>query len=259
MIHVVVCSNSDSTQKELLSSLLEMEQKLKITLDIVSVHGGNELCQILLRQQAHLANPDFYKAGSGQKIYNRIEYTRIDLLFLDIELPDINGIVVADFIRKRLEIADMQIVFMADREDYAMQLFAYQPLDFKIKPIKTSQMEEIMKNYTKYVFAKRIRFIYKKEKYFKQVPYGDIMYFISDSRKIRIVCQDYEDTFYGKLCDIRESLPSEFLQIHKSYIINCRYVKTFHCHSVILENNQTLSISKPYRETIRNMVKEIKK
>lgn len=255
MIHIIICSGSENTQKQLLSSFMALEQDLRISLSIRSMYSGRKLCQSLMRQQIqrgvlNLGQPSNVSNGYGQEFNKQSELDRVDLLFLDIELPDTNGIAVADFIRNSLELMTLPIVFMADCENFAMKLFAFQPLDFRIKPITLQVLEEIMINYLKSSVAKQVSFMYKKEKCYNQIPYCDVIFFNSDSRKIRVVCQGYEDTFYGKLSDFKDNLPSEFVQIHKSYIINLRFVKSYKNRTVTLTNGIVLSITRPYHELV---------
>lgn len=67
----------------------------------------------------------------GREYRERFEKgNRVDLLFLDIELVQNNGIAVGNFIRNELEDMQTRIVYISSKESYAMQLFKVQPLDF---------------------------------------------------------------------------------------------------------------------------------
>ena len=54
------------------------------------------------------------------------------LLFLDIELAEVNGIKVGNFIREKLKNNRMQIVFISAKRDYAMKLFEFRPMNFLV-------------------------------------------------------------------------------------------------------------------------------
>ena len=67
----------------------------------------------------------------GREYRERFEKgIELDLLFLDIELVQNNGIAVGNFIRNELEDMQTHIVYISSKESYAMQLFKVQPLDF---------------------------------------------------------------------------------------------------------------------------------
>ena len=82
---------------------------------------------------------------SGESIENDLKKgIELDLLFLDIELVQNNGIAVGNFIRNELEDMQTHIVYISSKESYAMQLFKVQPLDFLIKPVPVEQIKEIV-------------------------------------------------------------------------------------------------------------------
>lgn len=82
---------------------------------------------------------------SGESIQNDLKKgIELDLLFLDIELVQENGIAVGKFIRSEMENMQTHIVYISSKESYAMQLFKVQPLDFLIKPISAEQIKEVL-------------------------------------------------------------------------------------------------------------------
>ncbi len=68
----------------------------------------------------------------------------LDILFLDIELFQKNGIEVGAFIRDDMGDMDTHIVYISAKEGYVMQLFQAQPLDFLVKPISEVRLKEVM-------------------------------------------------------------------------------------------------------------------
>lgn len=62
-----------------------------------------------------------------------------DLIILDIELTEINGIAIGKYLREELNNQTTQIVYISSLRDYAMDLFAVRPLHFLIKPLKKDE------------------------------------------------------------------------------------------------------------------------
>ena len=77
---------------------------------------------------------------------------------------------------------------------------------------------------------------------------------MSMDKKIIIVKKDGKEEFYGKLKNIAETLPADFLMIHQSYIINHAYVSEYSYEMVKMANGENLNISKPYRKATRSKV-----
>ena len=197
---------------------------------------------------------------SGEGILNDLRNgTQLDLIFLDIELVRKNGILVGKYIRNEMEDMQTHIVYISSKQNYAMQLFKVQPLDFLIKPISDEQLKEALVRSMKQKQSLKICFEYQKGSSIFRIPTKDIAYFMSMDKKIRIVTKDGEEEFYGKLKNILEELPADFMMIHQSYIINQFYVSEYFYDSVKMSDGTVLSISKPYRKAIRSKVKQYRR
>ncbi len=181
-----------------------------------------------------------------------------DILFLDIELYEKSGIDVGKFIRDGDDYMT-HIVYVSSRQEYAMQLFRLQPLDFLIKPILQEQVREVLERSLKQRAQGKTLFEYQKGGVFYQVPCRDILYFMSSDKKINMVVREGGDEFYGKLKDVSEKLPAGFIMIHQSYIINSDYAAEYTYETVKMQDGSLLNISKPYRKAVRNRIKELEK
>lgn len=224
-----------------------------------------ELCSGLEEQIYQIAKELFVKMEvevwySGESILKDLENgTRLDLLFLDIELVRGNGISVGKFIRKEMEDIQTHIVYISAKQGYAMELFKIQPLDFLVKPISDEQIREVLSRSIRQKQSLKSCFEYQKGSAVFRVPTKDIAYFTSMDKKIRLVIKDGEEEFYGKLKNIMEALPADFMMIHKSHIVNQLYVVEYAYDSVKMSDGTVLNISKPYRKEIRDKIKQYRR
>lgn len=77
-------------------------------------------------------------------------------------------------------------------------------------------------------------------------PLTNILYFTSEGRRIHLVSTNYRNSFYNKLDDVEQLLQHkscQFIRIHKSYLVNARYIADFTKKSLLLKNGETLKIS----------------
>lgn len=223
------------------------------------------LCSGLEEQIYHIVKELSVKADvevwySGESILNDLgNGTQLDLIFLDIELVQKDGISVGRFIRGEMEDIQTHIVYISSKQSYAMQLFKIQPLDFLIKPVSNEQLKEVLVRSLKQKRSPDIYFEYKKGSSILRTPTKDIAYFMSMDKKIRLMTKNSEEEFYGKLKTILEKLPADFVMIHQSYIINQQYVSEYSYDSVKMSDGTVLSISKPYRKTTRSKIKQYRR
>ncbi|MDE7424827.1 MAG: LytTR family DNA-binding domain-containing protein [Lachnospiraceae bacterium] len=189
---------------------------------------------------------------TGEELYKHLKAgNQMDIIFLDIELVEKSGIWLGNMIREEFSDFRTAIVYISYEKNYALQLFQTQPKDFLVKPVYQEDVQRVIKRYLRENQSKKLQFLFKKGHKYCNMPYEDILYFQSVGRKIRIVAREEEEEFYGKLEQIKEQLPQQFIQIHKSYLVNENYIREYMYENVIMCNEEKLNISKPYRKLVQ--------
>ncbi len=191
--------------------------------------------------------------GEGLKDYLETGST-LDILFLDIELFKMTGIEVGSYIRNQLDDMGMQIIYISGKASYARQLFKTQPLDFLVKPISQDQINDVLETALRMISRKNEKFEFQQGGDHYYVPMGDIVYFGSEGRKVKLVTLKETFEFYGKLKETAKRLPEHFISIHKSYIVNQEYIFRYTYEMVELVNGMTLTISPANRKQVRERI-----
>lgn len=89
-------------------------------------------------------------------------------------------------------------------------------------------------------------FTYYRRPEYVSTPLTNILYFASEARRIHLVSTDFRNSFYSKLDDVELLLQHKschFVRIHKSYLVNARYIADFTKKSLFLKNGEILKIS----------------
>lgn len=227
MYRIGICDDKKSVCATIEDIVLMYARKKNIVLETEIWYSGEKVCEYLAQ-------------GND-----------IDILFLDIGLYHMTGIEVAEYIRNHLENRKMQIVYISKQKSYALELFKTQPLDFLVKPITVIQIEEVLDVGIKILNKIDNKFEYHSGRDYYYVHYDEIIYFVSEGRRVKIVTHKGEKQFYGKLKEIINSLPGNFICIHKSYIINKMYVVKYSSQCVEMVRNIKLPISKVHRKNVR--------
>lgn len=227
MYNIGICDDGVSFCSNLESMILSYCQKKDIKVDIKVWYSGESLCDYL-RQENHL-----------------------DILFLDIELFKMTGVEVGNYIRDILGDRGMHIVYISGKASYAQQLFKIQPIDFLVKPILQNQVNETLSLVFKILRSSMPKFEFQKGKNYYYISFKDIMYFCSEGRKINIITLNEVQEFYGKLKDVAKKVPSEFITIHQSYLVNKNFISKYTYETIELVNGTILAISKVNRKKVR--------
>lgn len=235
MYRIGICDDDKSICEELGGMTEDIMAEFQEEFTMETWHSGEALCAYL-------------DLGSG-----------CDLIFLDIELPGLSGVDAGAYIRDKLEDGKTAIVYISGHTGYAMQLFRFQPMDFLTKPLVRDEVKRVLRIFLKSMESRRFFLEYQAGNTHYRQACDDIIYLYSDDKKVRIVTPHEEKEFYGKLKDILLKLPTHFIQIHKSFIINQACVVQYSYDNVRMINGKILNISRPYKNMVREKLIHDKK
>lgn len=195
---------------------------------------------------------------SGEDLLFEIDTTgNMDIIFLDVEMPGINGIKTGRLIRKRD--TRVNLIFISCHNQYFKEMIEVQPYAFIDKPIEEEKLEHILSTIvsTRLNICDVYSFSYHKKQF--TIPVTQIRSFKSDKRVIWVDTIDKNPLitkymFYGKLGEVEKRVSetnTKFLRIRKSFLVNSQYIMEYSADKVVLDNGVMIEISQNYKESIR--------
>ncbi len=185
-----------------------------------------------------------------------IKEKKIDLLFLDIQMPDLSGLEFATLIPK-----STKIVFTTAFSQYAIDGYKVGALDYLLKPISyedfirvVDKAEKIFTEQERQVVYDRDRFIYVKSEYkLLQIRLDDILFIegLKDYVKIYLEGNQKYVMSLMNMKKMEENLPKpEFMRTHRSYIVHMTKVKLVDRFRIVFGNSY-IPISDSYKEEVQ--------
>lgn len=202
-----------------------------------------------------------YEFVSGQTAVNWLlkHPGEIDLLFLDVEMPGLNGMETAEKIREFDK--NMILVFVTGYTDYVFDGYRVGALDYVIKPAVKERLSEIMKRVRAQIFSQsEENFVFQNIDGTYRFSYEEILYFYSERRQVTVVTERGDFTFYGKLGEVENQTGGEFVRIHQRYLVNGKKVSHIGNASLLIgegENETELPISRGLREAASSKLARI--
>lgn len=180
---------------------------------------------------------------------------RIDLVFMDIELKDKNGIDYFSQINKHFQ--NLKVIFMSSYPKYSQDIFECNPAYFLLKPIKIEKLTNaITKVETELSDMLNKEIIINNKDSYAILKENEIVYVASDKRKLIVNTSETQYEIYDKLDKFQLKLSENFCRCHQSYIVNLNYVKYLETKGFILFNKTIIPISqKRYSQTKNEFVK----
>jgi DNA-binding LytR/AlgR family response regulator len=166
------------------------------------------------------------KCYNGLEAIHFLKNNAVDLVFMDINMPLVNGIDVAALLPP-----DTGIVFTTAHSEYAVESYAYHTIDYLLKPVTLKRFLAAVRKTEDYFKAHRIKenttagdayFFVKSGKEHRKILLNDILFFESQKEYVRVVTTSFNLLTYRRLKDIEAQLPEDFARVHQSFIVNMR-------------------------------------
>ncbi len=211
---------------------------------------------VLLEELKHRIGMAFDKVGvvceihgftSGEAVLKDAGVRSFDLVFLDTELKTMSGIDVAR--RLRTFGYSNHIVFIASFVNYAIEGYKVGAFRYILKDSLANELTKCVESFCKQQGLERFQF----GNYSGRIR--DFLYAESNNHKVVLYLNDGTDhTFYTTLNYFEDACKSGLLlRVHKSYLVNVRYVKKIRCYKLVMENEVEIPIPKArYAEVKRN-------
>lgn len=195
---------------------------------------------------------------SCEEIYHKLtagmEY---DLIFLDIEFPEMKGTDFGNLLRRKLKNYDTQIVFISSIKEYAMDLFQSRPIEFLIKPITYERFSSCMLTYMTHYENSNGFLEYTMENIKHRIRVREVLYLESHGKKVEFHTTRGDFMTYGKTTDIIADYTDKFVCIARGIYVNVQHIIEATPKEILLTNNRTLRISRGCQNAVRDRLSEI--
>ena len=187
----------------------------------------------------------FFEFSSGETLlrwYDR-HAGELDVVFLDIELHELDGMETA----RRLRAADagLQLVFVTGYADHVFDGYSVGALGYLMKPPKQEQLEAVLDRAQAALVRELDRaYVCRSGDTHYRIPIANILYFVSDRRQVTCVTEGREYTFYGKLDAVAQEVGAAFVRVHQRYLVRAGAVDRLEGGEVVLRTGERLPVSR---------------
>lgn len=193
--------------------------------------------------------------SNALEAFNCINIQKVDLIFLDINMPEISGISFAKSINK-----DIKIIFTTAYREYAIDGFDLHAVDYLLKPIAYERLLNAIYNYfevyhkaesSKTIKTSSNEFIFvRSDRRMKKIDFSEIIYIESYSDYVKIHCPSNTVITRETISTIESKLPQQyFMRTHRSYIISISRIDSFSNEEIIV-GKKSIPISRNYKAEV---------
>ena len=196
----------------------------------------------------HRTHIDVYCYDTGKALLD--DHKAFDIIFLDYQMPGIDGMEVARMLRKRN--CTCSIVFVTAYPHFVYDSFEVQPYRFFVKPVEAGQIESLMNTYI--AQQKQLApLIVINDREQAVVQAKDIIYLEGDGKYCTVRTEESTYTSSKTLAQVHALLPQYcFYRTHKSYVVNLYSVNCIEKNTIMLTNGEVVCVG-------RNKIAECKR
>jgi DNA-binding LytR/AlgR family response regulator len=211
--------------------------------------------------ESHLAKIDAVNVVAGCKnaieAFHYINAEKIDLIFLDINMPEISGLSFAKSINRNIK-----IIFTTAYREYAVDGFDLQAVDYLLKPISFERLLQSINKYfeenvvvenvfTKEIVPERSDFIFvRSDRKMIKISIPDILYIESLADYIKIHLPNNTVITRETMSSIEAKLPQQdFFRVHRSFVVSIAAIESF-TNEYIEINRKQIPISRSYKKEV---------
>jgi len=186
--------------------------------------------------------------------YHHLQNNHVDLIFLDIEMPEMTGIELT----KALSGKETIIIFTSSNKDYALEAFELNIADYILKPVMparflqaVSKAQSILESRKDEVEVTKDEFLFVRDSNItRRLKLDDIIYAEAMGDYVKFYTREKMFAIHGTMKSAEERLPKDnFIRVHRSFIIAVDKIDTLQDGGIMI-NGKFIPVADAYRKSL---------
>lgn len=204
---------------------------------------------------------DLQVLGAFESASQALEFLsgqRVDLLWLDVEMPEMSGFELLE----QLSFSPF-VVMTTNKTEYAFNAFRYKVTDFLQKPITlpffetaVAKVKELYNLQQASVSSEPQDIYVKSDGRFVRLPLNTIAYIENIGDYVKIVTNTHTHIVYMTMKHLEEKLNSQFLRVHRSYIVHLRKIVDIEENTIVIDG-KVIPVSRANRSELMSRLNRV--
>ena len=189
--------------------------------------------------------------SDGKELLRMLENHPADAVFLDIDMPGINGFETAGAVKKQHP--DCILVFCSYHNELVYDSFEYEPFWFLCKSNAEEKTGMVLDKIVLKLIAGRREYTVRTKDRIIRVRYSDLLYAEVENHKVRLHLQDDAVEFRGRLADTAGELEQHgFVRINSGCVVNLEWISRIQNSDLFLKNGKILAVSRGCKKQVKD-------
>lgn len=202
--------------------------------------------------------------ASGREVLQ--EEALPDILFLDIQMPGINGMDVARRLRKKNK--RMILIFVTGLEEYVFQAFDVGAFHYLVKPFSEEKFRSVLQSakeqYEEYTAMEKRGgeepcLVVKSGGTRRRVCLNELVYAEVFNRKIVLHMEEGDIEYYGRMAELERQAGEDFYRPHRAYLVHLKYVIQYDAGTIYMERGKAIMAKQKYPDFVKKYMDYIRR
>lgn len=203
------------------------------------------------------------KCRNALEAFAMLERHSIDLIFLDIEMPLVNGLQFLKTLPER-----PSVILTTAYAEYALEGYEQDVIDYLLKPFSFERFTKAVAKFKKNASPNKTapvpvpaqpgaHLMVRGKNGLTKLPYDNIIYIEASRDYMKITSGDQQHLVHITMKQLEEQLPPEnFIRVHKSYIVSLTNIRIIRTDSLLLTNQTEIPVSPNYKDKLLEAFKK---
>lgn len=220
LFNIIICDDNSDFVDNIRQRVSNIAKRINVHCNIVELYDGKELVEYC---------------------QNNVS----DIILADIDMPTLNGFDAINVLQKQQP--DLAVIFITAHEEFAFQAYNYHPFWFVSKRDLSGLDDVLIKLMEKIEYRKSVQeIVYIRSDKLVAISTEQVMYIKSSGHYLTTYTLKGKDKSFR--CGIQQAYDylkeAGYICAHRSYIVNCRYIKVFNQSGITLKNYEELPVSR---------------
>lgn len=223
----------------------------KIMINIAICDDENKiLADISKKAQSILSDASISTYSEGKRLLNDMMDKSFDVILLDIDMPETDGLAVAELILKMA--SKPLIIFVTSHDELVYDSLMLHPFGFVRKAFVDKELKKVLEDVADEIFSRDKHFFFHTSEGDIRLKMDDILYFEASGNYINVYTALQEYKFRETLQTLENSLGSDgFVRVHKGFLVNSENVKIIRSDCVVLVNDISIPFGRSFYDAAR--------
>ena len=200
--------------------------------------------------EKHHIEAKFYCYENGSKLLSAIPELVPDIIFLDINMDELDGLTLAKKIRERYE--DVPIVLVTAFINYALDGYKVRASRFLVKDDLDKTLPECMDDICRQIRKKKKNMLFSCVEGDVDIKLAEIVFIETTGHKSTIHLKEQDYHLYESMDDLESKLGAYgFIRVHQSFMVNARHVRSINNYTLTLDTGYEIKVPKARYKQVR--------